>query len=473
MKKIKFSKKFKLNTFSIIFTIIFIAIIVVLNLGVSIITNQFNLKFDLTDNKIYNISTDTSNFLKNYQNKANIFVLDSEDTFKSQSIYSLEAYNVLKNMVSLNSNITLSFIDLDQNPNFSSKYSDITLQTGGILITDDNNHHTYLSSTDLFSQAYDSTTKTTTELLSNVEESVAHALEYITGENPVKAVVISGHNETDISSFTPTFQKNGYSFDTINLINSDIAQDTSLVIIASPTQDYSLSDIQKIENYLNDGGALVYFASSRQGNLPNIENLLSSYGITFSSGTVVETDPNYILNNSSTSFCIYPYNNEYTNDMADKTLPVSISESKPMNGVEKDGYTLVDIASTQESCINLPLDNDNFDYSTAEHESFPTVIGAKHKIDDTKTSKVTAFSSVQMFGSIASPTYGNGGFILSVLGETSNHHSQVNVLPKSIKAADLGATLSQIILIAVVFLVIIPLLTILICAFVNIRRRLV
>lgn len=465
------SKKLKFGSLSVVFACIFISIIIVLNLLFYFIFNHFNIKFDLTDNQIYKISDQTKTFIKNYPNNAEIFVLDNEDTFKSQSTYSLEAYNILKNMVSYNDKLKLSFVDLDQNPNFSSKYSDVTLQTGGILIEDDKNHHTYISSTDLFLQAYDQTTGDTTELLSNVEQSVARALEYISGENPINTLVMTGHSETDLSSLKTSLEKNGYKFNTVNLTTSDINENTDLIVIAAPTIDYTKEDIEKLESYISGGGAIAYFASARQSTLPNLEGFLKSYGITFSDGTVMETDSDYMLNNSSSSFCVYASNNDYTKDMPDKTLPIAVSEAKPMEGEEGEGYELTDICSTQDSCVLNSSSDFNFDYKTAEHKSFETALGSVKKLDNEKEAVVTAFSNVQILGTLDSPTFANGNFILSVLGQATNHHSQISILPKSIKSADLGATENQIIFIGFLFMLIIPILTIIVGIIVYVKRK--
>jgi ABC-type uncharacterized transport system involved in gliding motility auxiliary subunit len=66
MKKVRFSgRKLKYGSMTIVFTVLFIAAAVVLNILVNVATERFGLRLDLTDNRMYEISDETKLFLQN------------------------------------------------------------------------------------------------------------------------------------------------------------------------------------------------------------------------------------------------------------------------------------------------------------------------------------------------------------------------------------------------------------------------
>ncbi len=296
------NKKFKYGGAAAALTALFIVAVILINLIASMLISHYDWKIDLTSSQKYQISDQTTAFLKDYDKDVQIIVLNSEQAFKTESAYTLQAYNVLKNMVAQNpTHLSLDFVDLNENPGFASQYSDEQLQTDGVLVVDSEGNHRYLSTSDLFITSY-SSSEQTVEISSDVEEQVAHALEYISGENPVSIDVITGHSETDISSIQGTIESNGYDFTSSNLITDGIPEGTDVVFIDAPTVDYSTDDIAKLSDYLNQGGSVVYFAAASQPQLPNLEGLLSQYGITFSTGTVIETNTRNIAGRAIDSF---------------------------------------------------------------------------------------------------------------------------------------------------------------------------
>lgn len=452
------TKKFKCNTLSITFTAIFISIIFLINIVCYSIIQKYNIQIDLSSNQLYEISDQTKSFLKNYDKKTKLILLDDEQTFKSSSPYLLHIYNIAKNIAAENSNITIEYINLDQNPNFVSNYPNLQLNSGGILITDYSNNAQYLPQSKMFSQSYGDMQTQQNQIVSNVESNIAHALEFISGQNLVKTAIFSGHGEIDISPISQQFKDNGYDLNKLILTKDNISEDVELIIISSPKTDYSPEDISKIEEYLNRGGSLIYFASATQTKLPNLEALLKKYGIAFSEGTVVETNAKNIVGNSTNQFYVLPNSsNKYTENISIKDAPIIIKSCKPMK-LEKtdDAIVQADICSTSKTCSILNENDKNFTYESAPKSSFSVAIGTQKNINDKKTTKVTAFSNIEILSAMEVPNYGNGEFILSVFGETTDHKSNITILPKSMSTPPLGINLLQITIIGFLFMAVIP-----------------
>lgn len=473
MKKLKClqNRHFQKTTIATIITALFLVVLILINAIASILISHYDWKIDLTSSQLYEISDQTADFLQEYDQNAVISVLTDEQTYKTQSNFTEQSYNILENMVAQNpDHLTLSFIDLDENPELAATYSNEHLAQGGILVTNDENDYRYISPTELVSQAYDTTTMQTTGINSNVEQVVAHALEYVSGEDPIQTAIMTGHQETDLSSIETYFEANNYTFTDVNLVTDNIPEDTDLIVIAAPFVDYTDADIAKLNDFLNQGGSVVYFAAASQPQLPILENFLAQWGITFLPGSVIETDSSNMVDNML-SFYVYAESSDYTDNMIDQDLPILTSYARPMAEQAVDGVTTTTLASTDDSCVYRPTGNENFNLQTADKESFAVGLASSKDNEDGSTAHVTAFSSVQLLGGMSTQTFGNSSFLLDVIGTTANHQSAINVLPKSITSPALGITWSQCLLIAAIFLLIIPVVVVIIGIYVFVRRR--
>ena len=79
------AKKFKYGSLSVVFTVVFIALVIGVNLIVSALDTSFNLRVDLTETELYSISPETDVALRaglgdHYESfKVTIKFLDERD----------------------------------------------------------------------------------------------------------------------------------------------------------------------------------------------------------------------------------------------------------------------------------------------------------------------------------------------------------------------------------------------------------
>ena len=121
-----------------------------------------------------------------------------------------------------------------------------------------------------------------------------------------------------------------------------------------------------------------------------------------------------------------------------------------------DAIVQTDICSTSKTCSILNENDKNFKYESAPKSSFSIAIGSQKNISDKKTTKVTAFSNIEILSAMEVPNYGNGDFILSVFGETTDHKSNITILPKSMSTPPLGINVLQSTIIGFLFMAVIP-----------------
>lgn len=477
MKKFLKTRRAKYGMMTAGMIAIVIVAVLLCNIILTLLVSHFDWKVDLTSNKLYQISDTTSDFLKDYEQDATIYVLEDEMTFKNASKMTAQAYNILKNMADENPKITLSFVDLDTNPDFYSEYSDVSLSAGGVLVVGTKTQrHQFFGFTELFS-ATGSSYSSSTEYLSLVEQKVAHSLEYVAGVNPIHATILQGHQEMSLDPVETLFAQNNYECDELNLLTGTISEDTDLIMIAAPTVDYTQDEIAKLDAFLDQGGNLgktvVYFASGGQPTLPNLEAFLSKWGIDMEDGAVLETDTNRMLDNP---FEIYvdAVSSQYTQNAANMDLPVLTSYIKGMKiGTPQDSSVTVDeFCSTSDSCIFRPTNaGDDWNYRSAERKSYPVALGAEKVNEDTqKYSRVLCFASVGTLSYLGQPTLGNDDLVMSSMSFAANKPSKVSVEPKTLTKPALSITSAEAGTLGLLFMLIIPI-GIAIAGIVSFMRR--
>ncbi len=109
-------KKHKIN-FSL--TIVgAIAVIVLANVFVTMLTDKLPIKFDMTQNSIYSISDKTVEFLKTYDTPTDIYILAGE----AEQDNTVRA--ILDKYAERNDNIKITNINMASNPTFGRKYTE-------------------------------------------------------------------------------------------------------------------------------------------------------------------------------------------------------------------------------------------------------------------------------------------------------------------------------------------------------------
>ena len=85
------NRRLRMGSFATVLTVIFIAVLIILNMIVSAISERYPIQLDLTTGKIYGLSDETIEYLKTVEKDVNIYLLATEDSFGSPNEYYLQA----------------------------------------------------------------------------------------------------------------------------------------------------------------------------------------------------------------------------------------------------------------------------------------------------------------------------------------------------------------------------------------------
>ncbi|MBS6444922.1 MAG: GldG family protein [Ruminococcus sp.] len=498
------TKKLKYGTLATVFTVIVVAIVVAINIIAQDVTERFDLTMDLTDNDIYTVSQDTIDYLKDLNQKVEITVLADESAFENNAIYFKQASEVIKKYALYSDNISVSFIDMNKNPNIVSKYNDIykgDLAEGDIVIfregtsDEDSDRIKVLSLNNLFTTSTDNYGNTTVTQ-SNAEQELTSAVMYVTDANPKKAVLVSTDMPTSVyasaQSLLKMINSNGYDLEEVDLLTNDLdVENTDLLLILSPLNDFNNAVIDKISDYLYNDGKLgknvLYMANYDQNKTDNIDAFLEEWGLSVGDSYIAETNTSasqnvtvYGLGYTIRSSIGVIANDDYADLVSDTTLPIAVPLPRPIETLWEtngDRETSVILTTSNTSAL-VPRDaSDDFDISTAVTGMQNVMaMGSKYIFDD-NNQKVT--SNVMVMGSafmsdiyITSDTsYNNGEFILNSVNKMTGKSSGITIVPKSLSISTISIDDTQVTAIRTVVMFVIPLVIVAIGVVVYVRRR--
>lgn len=337
------STKFKRGGMSTLMSVVFIAIVVVVNILVGALTQRFpSMDIDLTAQKLNSLSDQALEIAKGVENDTTIYLIGSEDSYRTDSIYSSYGFsysqvaNLADKLREANSKISVEFIDPDTNPTFISDYSDDNLTTGKVLV-ETAKRKKVLTVSDMFDYTQNSTTGAG-ETYSKVDSALAGALEMVNLDTVPVFVIATGHDElltsSTLSSFISMMEEDNFDVQEIDFLTEELPEDTQVLMLPTPTTDYTQEELNKIREYLDDTSrenplTLLVTCYPTQGELPNFANFLEEWGVKIEQGMVAETDSSRMVLRSQAFVLVDPSeeilaDNSYSNLVAANSTPLTV-----------------------------------------------------------------------------------------------------------------------------------------------------
>lgn len=306
-QKVKINtKKIKYNSLTTVSTALVLAVIILINVAVGLAGERFNLKFDLTEEQVFTLDEQTIEYLKDLTSPVELIIVGEEQAY-STSVSNSNAisperyvYETLNNYAKENSNISIHYVDPRYNPYF--------FKSRGISLNDgtDTSENIFLVVYSPETQRFRYIKDTIFEDLQYVglERRVTSGILYTTKENIQTIAFVKGHGEGDYAYFQQTLIENGYDAKLINIQDFDtlMGYDIDMLIIANPTRDYSIDDINKIDEWLSNneelGKHLLVFTDLNTSSNKYLEEYLLEWGLSLGTESIFDTHNSYTFTNA-------------------------------------------------------------------------------------------------------------------------------------------------------------------------------
>ncbi len=206
--------------------------------------------------------------------------------------------------------ISVEFVNVWKNPSAVQKYkgtSQSKIYSTNVILESGTEWRVY--SLNAFFTFND--TDSTTPWAYNGEKKLASGiLAVIKAESPIACLTVNhGEAFTDYA-FLSLLQDAGYIVQSLDLSKEEIPADCRLIVIYNPTSDFliknnisDVSEIAKLNKWLDEFNSLMVFMSPSSPVLPNLEEYLEEWGIVFNRVTDKNTNEvyPYMIKDSSKS----------------------------------------------------------------------------------------------------------------------------------------------------------------------------
>ncbi|MCI5801659.1 MAG: GldG family protein [Oscillospiraceae bacterium] len=478
------SRRFKMGTFATVITLVFLAVIIVLNLVVGALDSRFGLQLDLTPNSVYEIADATRDYLKTVDQNVEITVMVPEATMESYGGYYQQANEILKKFPQASSRVSLNYINLVQDPSFSAKYPELELSSSDILVTCGDKARK-VAVVDLFNlqsndygQQYIASSK--------VDAVMVSAIMGVTSAEMPAVCFLTGFGDVTYTAFSDLLTANNFEVSEQNILVGEMDTSPDICILMAPTTDLDLDVLKKLDAYLENGGekgkSLLYFPVASQPELPNLSAFLAEWGIQVEDGFMVETDSRRIFYSNPLVSTVEYAETEFSSTVLNsENVDFAVWQGKALTQLfENSGSTTVTtMLSYPSTALRIPSDADvasanSFADIGVEGDYAALIRATSTKYDgmNPRKSNVAVFSSVTSALSFSGSTsMSNDNYLVALLNDMVGRENTFSVPSKSLAGEQLNFNGLQALLFLGLFIIIIPMAILITGIVVWARRR--
>ncbi len=465
MKNLLQQKKVKYAAFSALITSLIICVIIVLN----IIIGSLNISFDMTVEKSNSISTDSIDYLNNLDEDITIYAL-----YKNGEIYkSFE--QLLTDYENHSNKITVEYVDPYENPQFVEQYKtdgeDIPV---GSFIVEGNNKFKVIDSTGLIQVGTEVT-------INNLEPKLTNAIIYVNDLNTSVIYTVTGHSEIELGNdIESSLKDSNFDVKSLDLLNSDIPDDCSILMLSTPQNDYTEEEVQKVVSYLNNGGKAFITTDVLIGmDKPNYNSILNYYGVTKGDYLAVEGDKSKYVNNLAINIVPTMENTDITSSLYEKERNLLLPTATGIDTLDTKSQSVSVtplLTTSNNSYGKVSTDTTTFSYEPGDVNGplpLSVLVTDTHSLnDDITTQMIITGTSAIIDDSIN--TYiggGNAEFVVSSCKYLVGEESDLYLSPKVIQSDRLTMTFNNAIFALIYSVIVLPLAIIIIGIFIFFRRK--
>lgn len=321
--KTKDKRNLKYGSLSVTITVIFIALVIILNIIATSLSSVQGWYTDMTASSYYSLS---DAFVEEMDKLVvsetgekvyyNIVLFAEEDVFRNYSDMTIMIYQTFKELVEKYDNINLVAHNTTVHPELADKYLTTSLDSVAMddvvfeLCDENGNALPGVPAKKYTAASFFMINTSTSEYIGyNAETKILSAFALLAGKaDRPTAYYLQGHSEPTLEEagdLREVLELGGFEVKEINLINEDFAANKGddIIVINCPKVDLmhttDFSEINKLKAFLgNDHGHMIVIEDANVPKLRALEDFLSEYALGF--GTSVQDDQHSVSGSGAT-----------------------------------------------------------------------------------------------------------------------------------------------------------------------------
>ncbi|MGN1205460.1 MAG: Gldg family protein [Eubacterium sp.] len=476
MKGIKSSfknRKFRMGGYQTLIMVI----VIILVIGLNLVVNKMNITVDLSSQKIYTLTEDTTNLVREIKDKVTLYYMCQDGSEVAQIEKVVDNYDGLG---------TLKVVKKDPviYPNFSKSYTDEDINSNDVIVVNETNGKSKLvKKSDMLLQDMNYQMMSQSNTL-DAEGQLTAAIQTVTSENATTLYYTTGHNEQELeATFKDVLNKSNIATKELATESAEsVPDDCNILLINGPQYDFTEAEYNLLSGYLKEGGKAMFFLyPTTTEKMTNYYKLLSDYGVNVADGYIIDEKGSYTPQ--------YPMyltpmleDSELTKDLADtQKVVIPICKGMTVQSDVRSTLTVGNMMSTTEEAYAKT----NIKSQTTEKEDgdisgpFSVALSIKDSYAE-KTKGAGHATEIVVFGSVSFETstfletnqFGNRTVLLNSLSYLSGEETTTLAIPtRNLDEEIVQIQESDRIFFVVLLVVIIPLILLGTGLFIWIKRR--
>ncbi|MBR3873041.1 MAG: Gldg family protein [Clostridia bacterium] len=268
----------------------FLAVCVLLNVGVKTLEDEYGWTKDLSFNGYATTGEETAKALSRLESDVELYLLYQSGAEDAQLRALLERYAVLSDRV------TVLPTDINRNPGILTRFeSDMehAVEADTVIVNcPATGRYKLLNYSDFITQSYNIDAGAFELSGLAYEKELTEAIVYVAQDSIPTVGILQGHGELTenmLQVFVDFLKSNNCDSRMVTLLKGDTLEDIDMLLIAGPQNDLSDAEIELISAFAQNGGSLFVLRDYTDPltNMPNYLSLLRSYGVMPLSGVVV------------------------------------------------------------------------------------------------------------------------------------------------------------------------------------------
>ena len=278
------------GTMSLIMIVVVVVIIIILNLIVGRLPKNI-LQFDISDQRLYDISDTSREFVKGLDTDVELLLLSELGTTDER------ISKFVDNYAAMSSHISVETIDPVLYPSVLDTYT-CTLNSLVVKNSETGKFRVVPftgTENSLIIYGLDFSTYEYYEKGFDADGQITSAIAYVASDSSGVIYATCGHGETELGdTAVGIIEKSNLTLNSSRLdilMNGGIPENCDMLIINAPTSDISSDEADALIEYLRHGGDI--FLCMSLEDAPNFQKVLNEYGMSMRKGFVGDTSRYY------------------------------------------------------------------------------------------------------------------------------------------------------------------------------------
>ncbi|MBP3360371.1 MAG: GldG family protein [Clostridia bacterium] len=433
--------------------------VVLLNLVVGIIAEKKPMKIDLTREGVYEFSEQTKEITKGLTSDIEVYALYPEDISNEYASYVRE---YLAKYQTLSDKFHVTYVDPYNDPTFVKKFeaNGDSVDVGSVIVTCGDKFRVIS-----FNELY-SSNQYTNSVSIDMEKKMTAAIMNVTGTgSQIKVYFTEGHDEYSCSNLKSLFEGEGYTCEPLNLGMSEVPEDASILVIADPSKDFTAEEINAIDVYADKAGQIMLFMQPGKDIPAHLAEYISDWGVTIENDYIIESDPNHAYRSQYGGSVPAPIMQQHdiTENLSAQKLnfmsPMTRSITVRDNNVYHAQHDVL-LKTTESSWgeTDLSASSASKDESDTTGPLNVAVMTTKYNSDNvaSRLFVLGSLAAVETDGLLSQSSYANGDFLLNAASFMTESSDVLDIRAKQISDEALTMSQSQMILVKILLLYILP-----------------